>query len=241
MAERKFTLLDDPGLTLYSEKIDNGEKRPTFRIRMVENNPHFQVRTGWSNDKNKGLMEAKFSSRQFYNALETIREVLMSPTPIRLMIQNFDHLFIDGQRQKEPSPHSLFACEKKEDGTVVISVSAGTKRPYIEFDLCNNVNGQGRVYHLFLDADRNPMPKAIAARIATRAYISMAEKYVAAWQVNNSIEPKWMVELRAKNAQNGGMNGHPGGPAQQSRPPQQSQQSNSAPPAMGSMEDADYY
>ncbi|MGG4591759.1 hypothetical protein ACLPJK_26230 [Pseudomonas aeruginosa] len=208
---KKFHLLQDSGLTLYAKKPEGALRHPTFRIKMVENNPHFIVNTGFDNNSGKPItIEANFSSRQFYNALETIREVLMSQTPLRLMIQNYDHRWVDNgsgkrERTKDIHPHSLFAVEKKEDGSIVLSITAGTKLPFIEFDFKDNVNGQGRVYHLFMDADRNPMPTNVASRIATRAYISLAEKYVAAWQSTNAEEPKWMVERRQKYA--GGMNG----------------------------------
>lgn len=242
MADRKYTFLDDPDLMLYGPKVEGGDKLSTFRIMMKDSVPHMVVRTGISSDKYP--IEAKFNDRQFYNALETIREVLMHNGPIRLMIQNSDHKYIDGQRQKEPSPSSIFAVEKKEDGRVVMLLTAGTRRPAIEFDFTNNANGTGRVYHLFMDADRNPMPIAIASRIATRAYINWAEKYVAAWKAVNAEERKWMKDRRDNN---GGMNGqHSGGG--QHRPnnsgggyQQQTQQSSQTAPSGYDMDNAEFF
>lgn len=230
--EREFTILDDPNLIIYATKLEQGQKKPSFRLSGYENNPRLVVRTGWDGDRNKGLIEARFNTRNFYNFLEMIEIVANSKEPMSLSIENHDHLFIDGKRSPEPKPASLGRVEKLADGRIVLFITAGKNRPVIEFDFANNENGQGRIYHFFKDGDGNPMQPALASKIAARAWIKMARDYWVAYQAKAAKQPKWMAERDQRNSQ-GGNNyqgggqrnnnyGGNGGGQQQQRPQQSS-------------------
>lgn len=197
----KETLLDEFKLALKARKLDGGDKAPTLRVGLNENNPRIRVKTNLPGDKNNGYIDAAFNSHGFYALLELIREIADLKHGGAWGIGLDGHPFIQGQRSKEKLPVGVVMIERSDDGRITITVSGGKNRPVIPFDFMLDE------YHHYKDSNGNPMPKDMAYRISARAWCSMMERFVAEALALTYAKPAWMQ----RNDQQGGNQRQGGG------------------------------
>jgi uncharacterized membrane protein YgcG len=183
--KRQESILDDPSLALKGNKTPDMEGIPTLKVSTYENNPRFVVNTKVTGDRNNGRIEAKLSSRAFFATLEALREVATSEKPIVIYMDNKGHRFADGKRDPNPSIMAVTKLEKNNEGLVTICISAGQKRPMIEFPFLE------QTYHHFRNAD-GVMSVADASRLFCLGWIELMERLVTMVITNNYVRPAWM-------------------------------------------------
>lgn len=191
----KETLLDEFKLALKARKLENGEKPPTLRVGLYENNPRLRVRTYVPGDKNNGYIDAAMNSHGFYSLMEMVDEIASLNHPARMGIGLDGHPFIQGQRSKEKLPVGVVMLERFEDGRITITVSAGNKRPVIPFDFMLDE------YHHYKDGDGNAMPKALAYKISAKAWARMMRGFVQEALAITYAKPAWMQRNDQGNGQ----------------------------------------
>lgn len=194
----KETLLDEFKLALKARKLEGGDKQPTLRVGLHENNPRIRVKTNLPGDRNNGYIDAAFNSHGFYALLDLIQEITNLNHPAAYGIGLDGHPFINGQRSKEKLPMGVVMVERFDDGRITITVSGGKNRPVIPFDFMLDE------YHHFKDSNGNPMPKEMAYRIAARAWCNMMRRFVAEALAITYAKPAWM---QRNDQQNGGQGG----------------------------------
>lgn len=200
----KETLLDEFKLALKARKLEHGEKPPTLRVSLHENNPRLRVKTNLPGDKNNGYIDAAMNSHGFYSLMELVDEIANLTHPARMGIGVDGHPFINGQRSKEKLPTGVVMLERFEDGRITITVSGGNKRPVIPFDFMLDE------YHHYKDGDGNPMPKALAYKISAKAWARMMRSFVAEALAITYAKPAWMTRNDQAGGQRQGSGGYGG-------------------------------
>lgn len=204
--QRPETILEDPSLALKAQRTGDMEGEPTLRPGYYENNPRFIVTTKVPADaaRNHGKIEAKLSNRAFHSVMRALEAVANSNGPIVLFMDNKGHRFIDKKRDPNPSIMSCIKLEKNAEGVISICISAGNKRPLIEFPFLDDT------YHQFRDAN-GPMPVAMASRLYCLAWVDTMRDYMGKTLERHYKKPEWMN----RNRQGGNSWGGNGGGQQQ--------------------------
>ena len=193
----KETLLDEFKLALKSRKLEQGDKEPTLRVGLYENNPRIRVKTNLPGDKNNGYIDAAMNSHGFFSLMEMVDEIAALNHPAQMGISLDGHPFINGQRSKEKLPVGVVMLERFEDGRITITVSGGKNRPLIPFDFMLDS------YHHYKDGQGNPMPKAMAYKISAKAWARMMRCFVTEALAVTYAKPAWM-QRNEQGGQGGG-------------------------------------
>lgn len=201
----KETLLDEFKLALKARKLENGEKPPTLRVGLFENNPRLRVKTNVPGDKNNGYIDAAMNSHGFFSLMELVDEIACLNHPAQMGIGLDGHPFINGQRSKDKLPMGIVMLERFEDGRITITVSAGKNRPVIPFDFMLDE------YHHYKDGQGNAMPKALAYKVSAKAWARMMRSFVTEALAITYAKPAWMQRNDQNNGQRQGGGGYGNG------------------------------
>lgn len=217
----------------YKLAMSLGRGQADLRVGVLENCPFMTVRTRVDGDANHGKIDANMDPKTWYALMALIRAVAMSNGPVApKSVDNYGHPFINGQRSREKKIMSRTTVQKKEDGVIYISITAGSKRPVIEFPFLADE------YHAFVGDQGQPMSPAEVSRYCAIGMVNIWEKMMAQVLVDHYAKPEWMVKREQQQQQDGGQqqnNYQQRQQPQQQNNYQQSQQSHS--PSMNDFDD----
>lgn len=188
--EQPWLVFDDPKAALFAPILEGGDKKPKLSGGLYENNPRLRVRTNIQSDKanNNGFIDAAMDMQSFYALLDAIENLAKKQGPGQFFVENFGHPFLQGQRSREPKIVSKTQVKKGEDGMITISITAGTRRPVIEFPFMMSE------YHHFKDENNQPMNLAMASRLACTGWCNMMRELMAAELSKHTAKPAWMQQ-----------------------------------------------
>lgn len=198
--EQPWLVFDDPKFALFAPVLEGGDKKPKLSGGIYENNPRLRVRTNIQSDKgnNNGFIDAAMDAHSFYALLQSIEELARKQGAGVVRVNNLGHPFIQGQRSREPKIVSKTEIKKGEDGLITISITAGTRRPLIEFPFMMSE------YHHFLDENNQPMNLAMASRLACLGWCAMMRELMTAELSKHTAKPAWMQQGGQGGGQQGG-------------------------------------
>ena len=127
------TILDFGKLNLYTDKLDGGERRPTFAFKVIRGFVHATVRTGIPTDIKNGYMSVRIDPKNFYSLMILFKEVLDEKrSSIRLTIE--DRIYNEETRKydEEMVPMGAIKICRDKDKRIYISLVID-KRPKIQF------------------------------------------------------------------------------------------------------------
>lgn len=200
MSKRKpkvETIFDEYKLRMKQPSL-TGDKDATLVPRTHENNPGIRVRTGVANDKNHGMIDAGMDAITWQTLIQKMEEIAKGDAPDRFSIRNFGHPFINGQRSREKKQMSTTSVWKDGEGKCYISVSAGPNRPQIEFLFTSDE------YHNFMNKDNEPLSEAEISKYTMLATARLWGSLMANVLEANYETPQWLLDSRAKYANNDG-------------------------------------
>lgn len=205
--------LDDSKLRLYGTKVREDAYAPSLRLKLIENNPAFEVDLGYKSDKGYPLkIEAPMSPRVLSDVLILLEKVAAYPNAISFEVENWGHPFIwdrdQGKsiRSKERMCVSKTQVAKRDDGVVVIAIAA-KKMDLVEFvfqpDDFHPITQNGQV-----------IPMKISSPVAAAGWATMLREVYFTNFAINWTEPEFQKKKRLErmqNAQNGGGQRQQGG------------------------------
>jgi hypothetical protein len=208
---RKETILSETKLRLYAPLCPGADKAPVLLVEIFENNPRMRVRTNVPNDANKGYIDAAMNSKVFYKLMLGIRKLadgtLLDDAGKKMQgfrIENYGHPFLNNQRSKEKRVVSITSVFRNEQGIITINISAGQKRPMINFVFLEDD------YHYFKDLDGNAMSEKVSSELAAESWANMFENFITV-ALKDYVTPAWVLKRQEQQAQNGGGNQWGGG------------------------------
>lgn len=171
---RKKTPLDEPGLRLVADTLENGTGRPTLKVYPNgKNSLRFDIWTNLPGDKNDGRISADVPYIVMYTFLELIRQYAEPSTPAdRSYIELTGFTFFGGKKSDKPEVLCKLFAGKDEQGVVFISIQVSdSTRPKIMFPLLDQsfsriVTAQG------------PMNKAASSQLYARGYTTALQLFI---------------------------------------------------------------
>ena len=171
---RKKTPLDEPGLRLVADTLENGTGRPTCKVYPNgKNSVRFDIWTNLPGDKNDGRISADVPYMIMYSYLELIRMYAEPSTPAdRSYIEMTGFTFFGGKKSEKPEVLAKLYAGKDENGVVFMSIQvADSTRPKIMFPLLDQ--GFSRII-----TAQGPMNKAAASAIYARGYTTALQLFL---------------------------------------------------------------
>lgn len=163
---RKKTPLDEPGLRLVADTLENGTGRPTCKVYPNgKNSLRFDIWSNLPGDKNDGRISADVPYGIMYTFLELIKYYAEPSTPSdRSYIELTGFTFFGGKKSEKPEVLSKLYAGKDENGVIFISIQvADSTRPKIMFPLID------QSFSRIITA-QGPMNKATASAMYARGY-----------------------------------------------------------------------
>ena len=215
---RKKTPLDDPGLRLTAENLENGTGRPTLKVYPNgKNSCRFDIWSNLPGDKNDGRITADVPYGLMYVFLQLIQHYTEPSTPSDssyIQIEGFT--FYGGKRSDKPEVLAKLFAGKDEQGVIYISVQvADSSRPKIRFPLMDQ-------FYSKIITQQGPMAKPLASAIFAKGYAKALELFL---QQHCS---EAFVDKTGQQQQNNQRNNNGGYQQQQQQNYQQSSQNNSS-------------
>lgn len=171
---RKKTPLDEPGLRLVADTLENGTGRPTCKVYPNgKNTIRFDIWSNLPGDKNDGRISLDVPYMIMYAFMELIKHYSESSTPAdRSYIELNGFTFFGGKKSEKPEVLGKLYAGKDENGVVFVSVQVpDSTRPKIMFPLIDQsftriITAQG------------PMNKAAASAIYARGYVTALQLFL---------------------------------------------------------------
>lgn len=228
-------VFDDPKLRLYGFPVAPNAKAPSFKWRLIENNPTIEIDYGTQNDKGQRVNhQTPMDPIEINRISEIIKIVAVSKVPVSYAFDNWGHPFIWDRdlkrsvRSKEKMNLSQVEIGKKETGEVYIKYMS-YKKPDAEF-----VFGDGQWHQI--QQNGTPAPVGVVSRVSAMAWANALTSIYNTYYATNWTEPEWRRKFRlerqaqfAGGGQGGGNrnyggnqnNNQGGGYNQQNQQPQQ--------------------
>lgn len=159
--ERKFNQEDMMNNWLYAKPVEQGGKRPNFRVRMAGNSPRFVVKTNVANDTNNGRIEFNMDYSTFNVIMDTIKKIAEGKITEKV---SFDYKanFLAGKKLDSMMTLSRVELGRHKDGRMYIAVrSTQNGRPAIAFTFEPSMN-----HGVAFIGDREITPKEISEMYA---------------------------------------------------------------------------
>lgn len=194
---RKKTPLDEPGLRLVADTLENGTGRPTCKVYPNgKNSIRFDIWSNLPGDKNDGRISLDVPYMIMYTFLELIKYYSESSTPAdRSYIELNGFTFYGGKKSEKPEVLGKLYAGKDESGVVFISVQVSdSTRPKIMFPLIDQsftriITAQG------------PMNKAAASALYARGYVTSLQLFLQTHCSEAYVD-------KSQNKQQGGNGGY---------------------------------
>lgn len=143
MVDQNRVVFNDRSLVLTAPPLEGAtvrfdkKQRPQFKFGLKDNEVTVTVFTNMENDANKGKIDGKIKSDDFFGLMDYLKKLARGETeePLTLEIKGF--FFGGAERPKEKTVQSrLVAGKRKNDGVIYIALlSVSDKRPKIQFPL----------------------------------------------------------------------------------------------------------
>lgn len=216
-------VFDDPKLRLYGFPLQAGGKKPSFKWRLIENNPAIEIDYGYQDERgNRVSHQTPMDPLELNRVALLIHHVAKSKVPINFTIDNWGHPFIwdkelrKSVRSKEKMNLSQLEVGKKETGEVYITYNS-YKKPAAEFIFSDGDWHQ-------LQQSGTPAPTGINSPIIAMSWANLLSQVYNSYYATNWEEPEWRRKFREEMAKK-----FAGGGGQQQQAPQQQPQQQSAP------------
>lgn len=215
---REPHVFDDSKLRLYGPVVKDGGKKPSFRIKLYENNPVFDVDYGYATDKGYRVShETPIDPVVFRQFLIYLSQVAKSSGAAAVMMENDGHPWIwdkdlgKNQRSKERMSVSTIEIGKNDQGVVYLKYITH-RNPEVTFSFTN----EPLDYHRFKAGDGSPLQTGRSSANLALAWADSLESVYFPYYSLKWTEPEWRRRFRMEQAQKnsgnkGGYGGNNGG------------------------------
>ena len=200
---RKKTPLDEVGLRLIADTLENGTGRPTLKVYPNgKNSIRFDIWSNLPGDKNDGRITLDVPYIIMYTFMEMIKYYAEPSTPAdRSYVELTGFTFFGGKKSEKPEVLGKMYSGKDENGVVFISIQmADSSRPKIMFPLID------QSFSRIITA-QGPMNKATASALYARGYVTALQLFLQ----HHCSEAYVDKSQQAKGGQGGGYGGNSGG------------------------------
>lgn len=200
---RKKTPLDEPGLRLVADTLENGTGRPTCKVYPNgKNSVRFDIWSNLPGDKNDGRITLDVPYAIMYTYLAMVKHYAEPSTPAdRSYIEMTGFTFYGGKKSDKPEVLGKLYAGKDEAGVVFISVQLpDSTRPKIMFPLID------QMFSRIITA-QGPMNKAAASALYARGYVTALELFLQ----HHCSEAYVDKSQQSKGGNGGGYGGGNGG------------------------------
>ena len=202
---RKKTPLDEPGLRLVADTLENGTGRPTLKVYPNgKNSIRFDIWSNLPGDKNDGRITLDVPYIIMYTFLELVKYYSESSTPAdRSYIELTGYTFYGGKKSDKPEVLGKLYAGKDDNGVVFISVQvADSTRPKIMFPLID------QSFSRIITA-QGPLNKAAASAMYARGYTTALQLFLQQHCSEAYVDKS--QQNKGGNGGNGGGNNYGGG------------------------------
>lgn len=202
---RKKTPLDEPGLRLVADTLENGTGRPTCKVYPNgKNSIRFDIWSNLPGDKNDGRITLDVPYIIMYTFLELVKYYSESSTPAdRSYIELTGYTFYGGKKSDKPEVLGKLYAGKDDNGVVFISVQvADSTRPKIMFPLID------QSFSRIITA-QGPLNKAAASAMYARGYTTALQLFLQQHCSEAYVDKS--QQNKGGNGGNGGGYGNGGG------------------------------
>ncbi len=202
---RKKTPLDEPGLRLVADTLENGTGRPTLKVYPNgKNSIRFDIWSNLPGDKNDGRITLDVPYIIMYTFLELVKYYSESSTPAdRSYIELTGYTFYGGKKSDKPEVLGKLYAGKDDNGIVFISVQvADSTRPKIMFPLID------QSFSRIITA-QGPLNKAAASAMYARGYTTALQLFLQQHCSEAYVDKS--QQNKGGNGGNGGGYGNGGG------------------------------
>lgn len=202
---RKKTPLDEPGLRLVADTLENGTGRPTLKVYPNgKNSIRFDIWSNLPGDKNDGRITLDVPYIIMYTFLELVKYYSESSTPAdRSYIELTGYTFYGGKKSDKPEVLGKLYAGKDDNGVVFISVQvADSTRPKIMFPLID------QSFSRIITA-QGPLNKAAASAMYARGYTTALQLFLQQHCSEAYVDKS--QQNKGGNGGNGGGYGNGGG------------------------------
>lgn len=171
---RKKTPLDEVGLRLVADTLENGTGRPTLKVYPNgKNSIRFDIWSNLPGDKNDGRITLDVPYIIMYTFMEMIKYYAEPSTPAdRSYVELTGFTFFGGKKSEKPEVLGKMYSGKDENGVVFISIQmADSSRPKIMFPLID------QSFSRIITA-QGPMNKATASALYARGYVTALQLFL---------------------------------------------------------------
>lgn len=227
-------VFSDSKLKLYAKPLADGARSPSLRVKMIENNPCIEVDLGIKTEGKNGRdgypikIESPMEPKTFRMLMNLIIRTAAYPNVCAMEMENWGHPFIwdrdagKNVRSKDRLIVSRFSIAKREDGMVVLGVTAKGKKD-VEFEFLPNE------FHPLMQ-NGQPLEVKMSSPMAATAWAEIWKDLFNQHFTSNWVEPEFQKKRRLENIQraNGGGSGGGNNYSNQQQRPQQQQSAPSA-------------
>ena len=184
---KKKTSLNNPKLRL-TKKTEKGYANLGFDL--YQNSIHIKVNTNDPALKNQengfGIITAALDAVVFYIALDVLDTAIHSETEYKVKFENFNHEYVDGKRNKEPTHVNDLWIGRDKAGMIFISVVSRKQNfPVIKFEF----DIPDARYHTLLKADGSKFTRSEISVLAAKAFLTLLKEITANVLNSNFFEP----------------------------------------------------
>jgi len=237
---REPMCLDDKKLFLFAKPLQEGARSRRARIKLIENNPAFEIDYGIKTEGRNGKegypikLEIPMSPVVFGQVLKLIDRVAAFKGQCGFEFENWGHPFIwdkeqgKNVRSKERLMIARTSVFKRDDGTVVLGFAA-PKKPEAEFEFRSDE------FHP-LTLNGQPAPIEISSSLAAQGWTEAMSQIFFSNFVKDWKEPEYEKKRRLEflqRQQQGGGNNY--GQQRQNNNYQQPQQQQQAQPSQANV------
>ncbi len=193
-----LNILDFGKTNLYAEKLDGGERRPSFSFKVIRGFVYPWVRTGIPTDIKKGIIKSKMSIRTWYVFTKLFKMVIdREKTTVRLNLFAKQYDPQTNQYSSELMPTGSLKVARDSDDKIYISLVVDD-RPKIQFYF-------GQDYDIVIKTEGgNELTEAEYSQLDAQGYWLMLQDLVpvALIQTGKSIFESAFIEQSANDSSN---------------------------------------
>lgn len=196
---RKKTPLDEIGLRLTADTLENGTGRPTLKVYPNgKNSIRFDIWSNLPGDKNDGRISLDVPYMIMFTFLELVKHYAEPSTPAdRSYLELTGFTFFGGKKSEKPEVLGKIFAGKDENGVVFISVQVSdSTRPKIMFPLID------QNFSRIITAN-GPLNKATASALYARGYVTALQLFLQHHCSEAYVD-------KSANKQGGGQGGYGG-------------------------------
>ena len=207
----ELNVFSDAKLRLYAEALSPGDRKPSLRIKLYENNPVINVDYGRKTDKGYAIThETPIDPIVLAQMTEVLRLIAKGSPGNEIEFDNWGHPFIwdnelkKNQRAKDKMNISRITLGKASNGEVFIKYAA-VKKPEVTFTFRDNDQ-----YHKILESGQEMNPTKLSP-ISAVAWAKTIDSVYNTYYSLKWEEPEYRKRFRMEMAKKGGQGGYNGG------------------------------